>query len=185
VTDPYRDPYGVLMPDPIVPVPALAWPDIRGARVIVGSARSGWRADLRADAPVEQNNRVFIPVLTEHDWYRAEAEQTEVFAPLVSIERVWVEIATPQRMGGTESPGVRDPLPAEDAPSVLGRRVVRVDDGPAPAYHRDLRAVSEVRLPAGGRAELLVVDELEWYRWTWTGRIPKATKVPADRIWVE
>ncbi len=166
-------------PDPIVPVPALAWPQIRGARVVVGQARLGWRSDLRADAPVEQGDRVFVPVLTELDWYRAESEQVEVFAPLVPIDRVWVETASQQWMGSNESPGVREPAPAGDLPTLLGCRVVLREEGPA--FRRDLRAVSELR---PGR-EVLIAEELDWYRWTWTGRIPKAMRVPADLLWAE
>jgi hypothetical protein len=40
---------------------------------------------------VVQGSRTYVPVMVESEWYRAEAEQTEVFAPLVPIERVWVE----------------------------------------------------------------------------------------------
>jgi len=64
---------------------------LRGRRVIIGLPGHGWRGDLRADEKVVQGSRTYVPVMSEGEWYRAEAEQTEVFAPLVPVERVWVE----------------------------------------------------------------------------------------------
>src|SRR6476659_6612379 len=78
-------------PGAIVPLPAGAAGDLRGQRVIVGVPGLGFRNDLRGDEPVVQGSRTYVPVLPEQEWYRAESEQTEVFAPLVPIERVWVE----------------------------------------------------------------------------------------------
>ena len=72
-------------------VPAASVRDLRGRRAMVGLPGLGWRGDLRVDDAVVQASRTYVPVLPEQEWYRAEAEQTEVFAPLVPIERVWVE----------------------------------------------------------------------------------------------
>jgi hypothetical protein len=174
------------MPDPIVPVPARLWPDIRGERVIVGRADLGWRGDLRADSPVTQDGRTFVPVLTEHDWYRSEAEQIEVFAPLVPASRVWVE--TVQRglpPDDDRAPVVRRAVPIDEVPWVVGRRVVCLAPGAPPAFHRARRAVSEVYRTADQSAAVLVVTEIEWYRWTWTGRTPKAMEMPAEQVWIE
>jgi hypothetical protein len=49
-----------------------------------------------------QTSRTYVPVLAEHEWYRAESERTEVFAPLVPIERVWIEVVSG---GTTAGPG--------------------------------------------------------------------------------
>ncbi len=79
-------------PPPVVPTPASLFPDLRGRRVIVGVPGIGFRNEptsrrSRGAAPAGR----FVPVLTEQDYYRAEIEQIEVFAPLVPIDRVWVE----------------------------------------------------------------------------------------------
>src|ERR1700754_246009 len=73
------------------PTPATMAGQLRGRRVLIGLPGHGWRADLRADEKVVQGSRTYVPVMPEAEWYRAEAEQTEVFAPLVPVERVWVE----------------------------------------------------------------------------------------------
>src|SRR4051795_13558919 len=78
-------------PRSIVPTPANMCGNLRGRRVLIGLPGHGWRADLRADEKVVQASRTYVPVMVESEWYRAEAEQTEVFAPLVPIKRVWVE----------------------------------------------------------------------------------------------
>ncbi len=116
------------VPAPIVPRPAASVGDLRGRRLIVGLPGLGWRADLRGDAPVIQGSRTYVPVLTEHEWYRAESEQVEVFAPLVPIERVWVETIgstvdeeppTAARSAETSAPSQR-PTPAAVATSAYG-----------------------------------------------------------------
>jgi hypothetical protein len=173
----------VPVPDPIVPVRARTLADVRGRRVLVGRAALGWRGDLRADSSVTQDDRTFVPVLTEHDWYRAEAEQIEVFAPLVPIGRVWVEAVGGDVYVDEKSPGVRWPRPAEREAAVTGMRVVL--PGAGQTFERDLRAVGEVRESAGGHRTLLVVREIDWYRWAWTGRIPAAMEVPAEQAWIE
>ena len=90
---------GPVTPPAVVPVPAGGRADLRGRRLLIGLPGFGWRGDLRGDAAVVQASRTYVPVLPEHEWYRAEAEQIEVFAPLVPIDRVWVEIV--------EAPGRR------------------------------------------------------------------------------
>src|SRR3954463_14144354 len=78
-------------PRSIVPTPANMSGQLRGRRVIIGLPGFGWRADLRADEKVVQGSRTYVPGIPEAEWYRAESEQTEVCAPLVPVERVWVE----------------------------------------------------------------------------------------------
>jgi hypothetical protein len=35
---------------------------------------------------VVQGSRTYVPIIPEHEWYRAEADQVEVFAPLIPVE---------------------------------------------------------------------------------------------------
>ncbi len=180
-------------PAPVVPTPALGRRDLRGKRVMIGLPGSGWRTDLRADTSVVQGGRTYVPILSEQEWYRAESEQTEVFAPLVPVERVWVELP----MAGTfdepardlfarlvtlDAPALRDPVPAREVAGVTGRRMVRAD--PA-GERRDLRAVSEAYQNAEGDICIRVCTELDWYRWGWTGQTPKTLEVPVYLLWLE
>jgi len=176
---------GGVEPQPIVGVRASQWPEVRGQRVVVGRAGLGWRRDLRADSIVVQDGRTFVPVLTEHDWYRAEAEDVEVFAPLVPISRVWVEAPATEVSVDTAGPEPRWPVPVDEKASVTGSRVVYLAPAPTPVFERDWRAVSEVRQSTGGRPTLLVVHELDWYRWAWSGRTPKARELGVSSLWLE
>jgi hypothetical protein len=182
-------------PAPIVPVPAAGRPDLRGRRVVVGLPGLGWRTDLRADDTVVQGSRTYVPVIPESEWYRAEAEQIEVFAPLVPIERVWIEAVDKagagrspsgsdvvSRLVSLDAPPRRDPLPVIDAGSLTGRRVVQVGDGPE---QRDLRAVTELHTGVDGDICVRVATELDWYRWGWSGKAPKTLEVPVHLLWVE
>lgn len=179
-------------PAPIVPVPAAGRRDLRGRRVIAGLPGIGWRGDLRGDDPVVQASRTYVPVLAEHEWYRAEAEQIEVFAPLMPIERVWLEAvdSTVESAGGGEAgrlvsldvPPRRDPTPIRDFPQITGCRVVRmIDDG----EQRDLRAVTEPYTSAGGEVCIRITTELGWYRWAWSGNAPTTLEVPVHTLWAE
>lgn len=180
-------------PAPIVPVPAAGRTDLRGKRIMLGVPGVGWRGDLRADELVVQASRTYVPVLTEHEWYHAESEQTEVFAPLVPVERVWVELPSGRtdpdagkdiysRLVSLDAPPPRDPLPARDVPSITGRRMVRVDRG---GERRGLRAVTEVYQNSDGDVCIRITSELDWYRWTWSGHAPKSTEVPVYLLWAE
>ena len=175
-------------PGPIVPTPAVLFPTLRGRRVIVGVPGMGWRGDLRADDPVIHGSRTYVPVLMEQDYYRAETEQMEVFAPLVPIDRVWVEHAqdepdpTRDRRMTLDSPPRRDPLPTSAGNALTGRRVVQaVPDG----YVRDLRAVTEVYRNADGIDCVRIAGEPEWYRWAFAGTTPATVEIRADQLWVE
>jgi hypothetical protein len=178
-------------PAPIVPVPAAARRrELRGRRVIVGLPGLGWRSDLRADDAVVQASRTYVPVLAEHEWYRAEAEQVEVFAPLMPIERVWLEAVDPsavdgpgERLVSLDAPPRQEPAPIRDLSRVTGRRLVRMtDDG---TEQRDLRAVTEPYTGTGGDICVRVAPELDWYRWVWSGHAPTTTEVPGHVIWAE
>jgi hypothetical protein len=173
-------------PPPIVPTPAAQFARLRGRRVIVGVPGLGFRGDLRADDPVVQDGRTYVPVLTEQDYYRAELEEIEAIAPLVPVERVWVEhsgeaIQRSVRTLALDAPGWSDPRPATPDTVVLGQRVVHaVPDG----FVRDLRAVSHVYL-VGARRVMRVCGEPEWYSWVLTGTAPSTMEIPTDQLWVE
>src|SRR5690242_17898956 len=136
-------------PRSIVPTPANMSGQLRGRRVVIGLPGHGWRADLRADEKVIQGSRTYVPVMPEAEWYRAEAEQTEVFAPLVPVERVWLEeygmAGAPtrdrdmtSRLVSLDEPPRQVPIAVLDAGSITGRRVVQLlEDG---GERRDLRA---------------------------------------------
>jgi hypothetical protein len=184
-------------PRSIVPVAASTLSDLRGRRILVGFPGTGWRGDLRADEKVVQGSRTYIPAIPEHEWYRAESEQIEVFAPLVPAERVWVETPGDDRTSGRVAGGRRDvvsrlvsldepapriPVPAVEVDALSGRRVVQVGDG---GEQRDLRAVTEVHTNSDGDICVRVALELEWYRWAWSGQAPKTIEVPVHLLWVE
>jgi hypothetical protein len=181
-------------PRPLVPTPATMTGQLRGRRVLIGLPGHGWRSDLRADEKVVQGSRTYVPVMSEGEWYRAEAEQTEIFAPLVPVERVWVEeygvagISLPaddiaSRLVSLDEPARRTPVPALDAPSLSGRRVVRLRDNGS--EERELRAVTELHTNAQGDICARVTTELDWYRWGWSGHAPRTLEVLVHRLWVE
>jgi hypothetical protein len=196
VPDPFADqpdwPLGP--PRAVVPVPAAGRRDLRGRRVLVGLPGYGWRADLRGDDPVVQGSRTYVPVLAEAEWYRAEAEQIEVFAPLVPVDRVWLETVEPahpaagrpddviSRLVSLDYPPRREPVSVIDAGALTGRRVVQLAGG---AERRDLRAVTELHSGADGDICVRVAAEVEWYRWAWSGRAPKTLEVPVHLLWAE
>ncbi|GAA0545152.1 hypothetical protein GCM10010172_28490 [Paractinoplanes ferrugineus] len=181
-------------PRSIVPTPANMSGQLRGRRVIIGLPGHGWRSDLRADEKVVQGSRTYVPIIPESEWYRAESEQTEVFAPLVPIERVWVEefglagsISLEQgidvRLVSLDEPSRKTPIPAFAAGPLSGRRVVGLlDDG---SERRDLRAVTEVHTNEVGDICARVSAELDWYRWAWSGKAPKTLEIPVHLLWVE
>jgi hypothetical protein len=138
-------------------------------------------------------------VLTEQEWYRAESEQTEVFAPLVPIERVWVETVASartvvaenadlvSRLVSLDAPPLRQPIPAREARRVAGRRVVKTPGPDEKTAHdqRDLRAVTEAHTTADGDICVRVSAEMDWYRWAWSGQPPKTLAVPVHLLWIE
>ncbi|MFI5493334.1 hypothetical protein [Actinoplanes sp. NPDC051859] len=181
-------------PRPVVPTPAVMGGSLRGKRVLVGLPGHGWRTDLRADEKVVQGSRTYVPVMPEAEWYRAEAEQTEVFAPLVPVERVWVEelgmagaaaarADVVSRLVSMDEPPRRNPVAALDADRLSGRRVIQVLD--SGGERRDLRAVTELHTSDEGDICARVTTELDWYRWSWTGKTPSTLSVPVHLLWVE
>jgi hypothetical protein len=181
-------------PRAIVPTPAAMSGSLRGRRVIIGLPGNGWRGDLRADERVVQGSRTYVPVMPEAEWYRAEAEQTEVFAPLVPVERVWVEELglggntlgqgdSVSQLVSLDEPPRRGPVAALDAAPVTGRRVIQILD--SGIEKRDLRAVTELHTSNDGDVCMRVTTELDWYRWGWSGRTPRTLEVPVQVLWIE
>lgn len=185
-------------PPAIVAVPAAGRSDLRGSRLLIGVPGLGWRGDLRGDTAVVQASRTYVPALPEQEWYRAEAEQIEVFAPLVPIDRVWIEMPEPAgagagagaatgrdvfaRLVSLDSPPRRVPIPVRDMPIVTSRRVVLAE---ASRVVRDLRAVTEVYQNTEGDVCVRVCSELDWYRWGWNGQLPRTREVPIYLLWAE
>ena len=181
-------------PRPVAPTAAMMAGQLRGRRVLIGLPGHGWRGDLRADEKVVQGSRTYVPVMPEAEWYRAEAEQTEVFAPLVPVERVWVEELgmaaigpkpgdVVSRLVSLDEPPRRNPVAALDAAALTGRRVVQLlEDG---GERRDLRAVTELHTSDEGDICARVTIELDWYRWGWSGRAPRTLEIPVHLLWVE
>ncbi|NUR96957.1 MAG: hypothetical protein HOV67_17070 [Kribbellaceae bacterium] len=181
----------------MVPVPALqvAAQDpaaLRGKRVVVGLPGHGWRTDLRADSLVRQEARSLVPVLPEADWYRAEQDRIEVFAPLIPAERVWVETLgddiaepDPDETVSMDRPPVRAAVHAEGVPFLTGRRLAvlteREDDYTA---ERDLRAVTEAHRGLSA-PQVRIAAEGDWYRWASTGLVPPTRIVPLSLVWLE
>jgi hypothetical protein len=194
--DPFADQPGwpPAPPGALVAVPAAGRGDLRGRRVLVGLPGLGWRGDLRGDDTVVQGSRTYVPVLPEAEWYRSEAEQVEVFAPLVPVDRVWLESVerggpaagrpadVVSRLVSLDTPPRREPIAVIDAGPLTGRRVVQLVDG---VERRDLRAVTELHTGADGDICVRVTTELEWYRWGWSGKAPKTLEVPVHLLWAE
>ncbi len=185
--------WAVARPASIEPVPAAGQRDLRGRRVIVGLPGVGWRGDLRGDVPVVQGSRTYVPVVPEQEWYRAETEQIEVFAPLVPVERVWLEQPSEStmdagpgdlvsRLVSLDTPARREPVPSREVAGLTGRRVVRMT---GQGEVRDLRAVTEPYSSADGDICARVTTELEWYRWAWNGQPPSTFEVPVHLLWAE
>lgn len=186
-------------PSGIELVPAASVRDLRGRRAMVGLPGLGWRGDLRVDNAVVQASRTYVPVLPEQEWYRAEADQTEVFAPLVPIERVWVERISSKvarngsgadvvgRLVSLDAPPPRSPRPIREVGAVTGLRVVRLPglEDKVGKDERDLRAVTEPYNSAEGDICVRVCTELDWYRWAWSGQPPKTLELPIHLLWVE
>jgi hypothetical protein len=174
-------------PAPVVPVAAARVPTLRGRRVIVGVPGHGFRGELRADDTVVHNGRTFVPVLSEQDYYRAESEQLEFFAPLIPIGRVWVEetavtFTIPHQETALDAPRPRIPTPVTSSVDPLGRRVIQaVADG----HIRDLRAASGIYLNASGVECVRVCGEPEWYRWAFDGAAPAIIEVAATELWID
>jgi hypothetical protein len=175
-------------PAPIVPTAASEFTSLRGRRVIIGLPGLGFRNDLRADDAVVRESHTHVPILTEHDYYRAEMDRVEAFAILVPIDRVWVELIDGHGALPSHSAGLLDRPPmarataAANVASLIGRRVVQqVPDG----FVRDLRAVTPVYGNGAGNGTVGVCGEADWYRWGNVGSLPTVTQVDVSYLWVE
>lgn len=185
-------------PVPLRPVPAADIRGLRGRRIIIGVPGQGWRYDHRADDPVTNDGRTFVPALLEADFYRAELDQIEVFAPLVPVAQVWVEQPYAphsherrnphqpdnllSRLVTLATPPERHPQPAREASPLTGRRVIATTRA---GEKRDLRAVTEPYQNEDGDICVRICDEPDWYQWAFTGRPPASNEIPVYLLWAE
>jgi hypothetical protein len=158
--------------------------DPRGMRAVVGSHTYGWRRDLRCDRPLIRGGKSYVPILTEHDWYRAESERTEVFAPLIPIDRVWISTTGDPADSDRNGPSVANPVRAVQAARICGLRIIYMPQSGTAIEERDLRATSEPHQDATGTV-ILAALEYEWYQWAWSGKIAQARRINVGDVWVE
>ncbi len=187
-------------PKPIALLPAANMsPELQGRRAVIGLPGNGWRADMRADNAVTADGATYVPVLAEADYYRAELEDTEMFAPLVPVSQVWIEDVQSRsdaparhqdaprldlfsRLVSMDEPPCCEPVPARDTLGLTGRRVVVVSPG---AEQRDLRAVTEPYQNQEGDICVRICREPDWYQWAFTGQPPKSQETPIYLVWAE
>jgi hypothetical protein len=141
---------------------------------------------MRADNPVTQRSKIMVPILSEHDYYRAEIEHIQAYAILVPIDRVWIEQVLMDtstiELPTTDHPRMREAVSALSASTILGLRLAQaVPDG----FVRDLRAVTDVYEGVRSDPMARVCSEAEWYRWAIQGAMPATTEVPAHLLWRE
>jgi hypothetical protein len=136
-----------------------------------------------------------VPVISEYEWYKAELEQVEVFAPLVPVERVWVQTYEPApvsnpptqaekalQLVSLDIPPQFDPIAVAKVPRIAGQRVVQVIGA---VERRNLRAVTEMHTSTDGFVCVRITTELEWYRWVWSGQPPKTSEIDVQQLWME
>lgn len=168
----------------------------------------GWRDGLRVVSEVvdlrTQDGRVAEPgvwLQEEADWYRSLAGERQLPRLLAGISRTWVDAAVSSqvsRMPTGQSRWLEQLLlppagervafavPVRDLPTVVGRRVLALDD--EGSAERDLRAISEPVLSCTGDVLVAVVDEAAWYLWTAhsnNARHPSMRMVPIGSLWAE
>lgn len=199
-------------PEPLMGLRARYWVtslDENGQLLAIG-----WRDGLRVVSEVVdltgQDERVAEPgvwLQDEGDWYRSLAGQQGLPRFLAGLSRTWVDVfvschaALPELSGGSGqgadrwlnqllTPPARErvapAIPAREAPTLVGRRVLYLDDeGYA---ERDLRAISEPMLDVAGNITVTVVDEADWYLWSGhsnNGRHPSMRLARIDQLWAE
>jgi hypothetical protein len=87
------------------------------------------------------------------------------------------------RLVSLDEPPRREAVAALDADGLPGRRVVQqLDDG---GERRDLRAVTELHTSDDGDICARVAEELDWYRWGWSGKTPRTLQVAVHLLWIE
>ncbi|MCM0622532.1 hypothetical protein [Nocardioides bruguierae] len=80
------------------------------------------------------------------------------------------------------APPPRTPRPAQDEPTLRGKRVVLSrPDG----FVYDVRAISELETDTSGRQVVRVVTEEAYFRWMFTGQAAASEAYPARLVWVE
>ena len=126
----------------------------------------------------------YVPVLTEQDYYRAEIEEIEAFAPLVPIDRVWVEHAPDSGRNPRHRPARwtlrrgASPDPPWRHHAVLGRRVVQaVPDGTSATSVPSPRSTAS----AASAWSCGSAASTSGTRWALTGAAPSTMEVDRPR----
>ena len=174
----------------------------------------GWKDSLRVVSEVVDlrggDARVTEPgvwLQDEADWYRTLAGQQGLPRFLAGVSRTWVDVLVSSRASATSchdaegnrrhrwlahllvpptAERVAYAVPARDVPSLVGQRVQCVDE--EGFVERDLRAMSEPMLDAGGTIVVAVLDEADWYLWTGHSndtRHPSMRMAPLESLWTE
>jgi len=88
-------------------------------------------------------------------------------------ERVWPYFGVPP---------ARQARPAEEEPSLTGKRVIlSTPEG----FIYDMRAVSRIYRDDAGREVVDIVTDEDYFRWMLTEYCPAATPYPAALVWAE
>jgi hypothetical protein len=188
---------------PVAPGDAIV-----GARVVVLMRGDGLRSDLRALSNPRPESPA-IEVTAEQNWYRNPASPAGVVD--VPTDHVLVEEEVPypvdelppdadphhadalRRLRRTPAPGspwpLRLPTRAQDADSLIGRRVV-IRKVAADRTWRDVRnyrAVSTIVPAQRDPSEQMVrvIDEASWHSSYADNSAPAAMGIEAFRVWVE
>lgn len=199
-------------PEPVLGLRARYWVtslDENGQLIAIG-----WKDGLRVVSELVdltgRDERVAEPgvwLQDEGDWYRSLAGQQGLPRFLAGVSRTWIDVfvsyhsALPELSGGSGqaadpwlsqllTPPAREriarTIPAREVPSLVGRRVLYIDD--QGAADRDLRAISEPMLDAAGNITVTVVGEADWYLWSRHSnnkRHPSMRLVRIADLWAE
>ena len=174
----------------------------------------GWKDGLRVVSEVvdlrDRDDRIAEPgvwLQDEADWYRTLAGKQGLPRFLAGVSRTWVDVFVSSQVSPISSedadgnrqlrwlaqllvPPAAERValvrPARDVPSLVGRRVLCVDE--ECFAERDLRAISDPMLKAGGDVVVAVVDEADWYLWTGhsnNARHSSMGMIPIGFLWAE
>lgn len=79
-------------------------------------------------------------------------------------------------------PPAREPRPAADEPSLVGKRVIL---STAEGFVYDMRAVSQILTDGDGQQVVAIATEEEYYRWMFLGEHPTQVSYPIQLVWIE
>ena len=144
-------------PPLLLPVPAAEAGPLAGRRVVIHDPECGvWRYDLRAlSEPYRGSECDVVLLCSEHDWYRAQREDTLVTAGWpADLDDVWIEQPVPDAGTATQPD-------QSDIPLDAGRARRLVDDLTRPPVRR-LRPATGAAALVGARAVVLTPTGPRW-----------------------